>query len=141
MIEKILVPTDGSEHARKAVEFACDLAVKYGATVYILHVIPALRGRMYDQAALDAVEASFQRDGSEIIKEAESEARNRGVGKVESAAVRGDPASEIREFAKEKGVDMIVMGSRGAGSVETLLLGSVSHKVCHLADCTCITVK
>jgi len=47
MIKKILVPTDGSNHAIKAVEFASDTALKYKATVYIVHVIePILRGRM-----------------------------------------------------------------------------------------------
>ena len=115
MIEKILVPTDGSDHARKAVKFACDLALKYDATVYLLHVIPALRGRMYDQAALETVEAYLQRDSRAIIEEAEREAKSRGVAKVESAVLHGDSASEIREFAKGKGVDMIVMGGSWSG--------------------------
>lgn len=55
--------------------------------------------------------------------------------------LQGDPAQEIIEFSRKNSIDMIVIGSRGAGTVETLLLGSVSHKVCHLANCTCVTVK
>ena len=39
MIKKILVPTDGSDHAKKAIDYACDLGLKYGATVYLLHIV------------------------------------------------------------------------------------------------------
>ena len=53
----------------------------------------------------------------------------------------GDPAAAILEVAKGRKADLIVMGSRGLGDLQGLLLGSVSHKVGHLADRTCITVK
>ncbi|NIO03304.1 MAG: universal stress protein [Proteobacteria bacterium] len=60
---------------------------------------------------------------------------------IPMVALQGDPAERIIEFAREKSVDMIVIGSRGLGPVKGLFLGSVSTKVCHLADCTCVTVK
>jgi nucleotide-binding universal stress UspA family protein len=53
----------------------------------------------------------------------------------------GSPAKEILEIAGRLDVDFIVMGSRGRGDLEGLLIGSVSHKVSHLAKQTCITVK
>ena len=53
----------------------------------------------------------------------------------------GDAAEKILEIAKSKGVDTIVLGSRGLGGVRSLLMGSVSSKVCHAAPCTCIIVK
>ncbi len=53
----------------------------------------------------------------------------------------GDPTSEILKYAEENDVDMIVLGSRGLGKLGMLMLGSVSHKVCNIAQRTCVTVK
>jgi nucleotide-binding universal stress UspA family protein len=53
----------------------------------------------------------------------------------------GDPASAIVSVATAEKPDMLVMGSRGLGDIQGLLMGSVSHKVSHLAPCTVVTVK
>ena len=58
-----------------------------------------------------------------------------------TTAVFGLAPILIVAFAKDRGIDAIVMGSRGTGDMEGLLLGSVSHKVTSLAPCTCVTVK
>jgi nucleotide-binding universal stress UspA family protein len=60
---------------------------------------------------------------------------------VEGLVRRGPLARTIVQVAKDRGADAIAMGSRGLGDVEGFLLGSVSHKVSSLAECTCITVK
>jgi nucleotide-binding universal stress UspA family protein len=62
------------------------------------------------------------------------------VKDIQSTVVQGDPANRIMEFAKTEGVDMIVIGSRGLTGMKGVLLGSVSHKVFHLADNIYITV-
>jgi nucleotide-binding universal stress UspA family protein len=140
MLKKILVPTDGSDHAGKAIEFASDIALKYKATVHFIHVIAPL-----DTTAEGYVDRQIedhqQKVAKEIIEKAEKEIKTKGVESYQSTIVKGNPAREIMEFARENDVDMIIMGSRGAGKVEMLMLGSVSNKVCHLADCTCVTVK
>ena len=61
--------------------------------------------------------------------------------KIETALEDGDPAEANLRVAKGRGVDMVVLGSRGLSDAKGLLLGSVSHKVAHLAECTCVTVK
>ena len=53
----------------------------------------------------------------------------------------GDPVERILEAQKREQADLIVLGSRGLGNMKGLLLGSVSHKVAHLAECACLTVK
>ena len=78
---------------------------------------------------------------NEILQRAEAAARNKGVSALETALEYGRPAKAILDAAKARGVDLIVMGSRGLGDARSLLLGSVSHTVSHLAECTCITVK
>ena len=135
MIKKILVPTDGSDYAKKAIEIACDIALKYAAPIYLLHVVssPAI----VHEGAFPAMEGMLkvlEEDGKKIIEEAERETKKCGVKDVQSAMVQGEPASRIIEFAKAEGIDMIVMGSRGLTGMKGFLLGSVSHKVFHLAE-------
>ena len=148
MVKKILVPTDGSEHARRAIDLASDIALQYDAMLYILHVISetTIPDEVLDYIRVERVEEPpervYQRKiGEGTIAAAEREARNKGLKEVQSEVVQGDPAEEIINFAREKGVDMIMLGSRGLGQIKGMFLGSVSSKVCHVADCTCVTVK
>lgn len=140
MLKKIVVATDGSDHAKKAIDFASDIASRYEAKMYIIHVVFPLPSmlRGYD---IDKIEENQHKVAEEIIASAEREVKKKGLKDYQSLMLDGDPAQEIIEFARSQGVDMIIMGSHGAGRTEMLLLGSVSHKVCHLADCTCVTVK
>lgn len=64
-----------------------------------------------------------------------------GITNFETMIRRGPPARTIVQTAKKKDVEAIVLGTRGLGDVEGFFLGSVSHKVNALADCTCITVR
>ena len=148
MIEKILVAIDGSDHARKAVGYASDMASKYDATLYFVHVVcgtevlkDVLEYGKLERAEKPPLSVYLQKIGEEILRKAETEAREKGAKNIQSTVVQGDPAEKIIEFARQKGVDMIVIGSRGLGNIKGLFLGSVSHKVCHLADQTCVTVK
>jgi nucleotide-binding universal stress UspA family protein len=53
----------------------------------------------------------------------------------------GHPAREIVEFAEKTGVDLIVMGTRGRGEIQGMILGSVSHRVSTCAKCSCLLVR
>jgi nucleotide-binding universal stress UspA family protein len=148
MIKKILVPVDGSEHAKKAVTYAADLALKYDAKVYLLHVVPESKvpEGLDKYIEIERIKEPpeivlLQKVGDAIIEAGQEEARQKGLDKVEASVVLGDPGEKILEFSKNNGIDMIIMGSRGLGGVKSLFLGSVSSKVCHLADTTCVTVK
>ena len=139
MFKKILVPTDGSDHAIKAIGHASDIAAKYKAAVYIIHVTPPLGS--WAEGDVEKIQDNQQKFANQVIEEAEREVKKKGVESYQSTILQGHPAGEIIEFARKNSVDMIVMGSHGAGKVEMLMLGSVSNKVCHLAECTCVTVK
>jgi len=135
MIKKILVPIDGSDYAKKAIEIACDIALKYAARIYLLHVV-SLPAIFLDGAfpAMEGMLKLLEEDGKRITDESERETKKFGVKDVQSTVVQGDPASRIIEFAKTEGADMIVIGSRGLAGMKGVLLGSVSHKVFHLAE-------
>lgn len=178
-MEHIIVATDGSEHADRAVALASDLAAKYAAELVILHVIPerplstaerhlaeiefAREIEKYPGSGLpdavpnvgegelemaSVVRAHEKRDralrsmiGETVLKRAEHAARAKGVEQVDAVLAEGAAAAKILEAAKVRTADMIVLGSRGLGAVGELFLGSVSHKVTHLADVTVVTVK
>ena len=176
MIKTILVPTDGSEHANKAVELAADIASKYGAKMVILHALlrhasaeefrAQLAGtRIRDtlakridelcHATLNAAAASFQgypapvpipeevvkEVGQLILDKARQSAEAKGVSDIVVEVIDGAAADCIVAAAKHQKANMIVMGSRGLSDIGGLMMGSVSHKVSHLAPCTCVTVK
>lgn len=76
-----------------------------------------------------------------VVDLAERTSRDKGVTGITRVVEDGDPARRILESAEKENASVIVMGSRGLSDIEGLLLGSVSHKVNHLARCTCITVR
>jgi nucleotide-binding universal stress UspA family protein len=148
MIRRILVPTDGSDHAGRAVEFASDVGLKCDARIHILHVInrskiPNGFSEYVKAEGIGEAPEVFlsHRIGDRILMDAERAVRRNGLKNVELEILRGDPATRIIESAREKDIDMIVMGARGLGAPEGIFLGSVSHKVSYLTHCPCTTVR
>lgn len=158
MYRSILVPIDGSDHARKALDVACQLATPSQATIYLLNVpeLPEAQdtlGKAIGASALDASEAEASKAGLKLvehIRDAE-EAGHTLVERIKTAiglenielqpiVKMGVPADVIASEAERLNVDAIVMGSRGLSDIKGLMVGSVSHKVMHIAKCTVITV-
>lgn len=83
----------------------------------------------------------LRRVGERVLADAEAEARSRGVGEVTTRLEDGDPARCILQVAATLQAETIIMGSRGLGYLQGMLLGSVSHRVSHRATGTCVLVK
>lgn len=79
--------------------------------------------------------------GEAVLEHAKRLAQDKGAGRVETMMEPGDAAGTILEAARRVEADMVVVGSRGLGELKGLLMGSVSHKISHMAPCTVITVK
>jgi len=150
MVRKILVPVDGSEHAAKAVELACDIARLHNSELDLLHVMVRIGTThvpegLREYGNLEHIQMNehdlLASVANKIVMEAQRRARENGVDKANTVIKHGDPARVIIEYAEQHDIDMIVIGSRGLGDLKGMLLGSVSHKVAHLAECSCITVK
>ena len=146
MIKKILVPVDGSEYSKKALEFACEIASGFSSELYLLNVREGVAtertmvmGSSHVTVPLDQDDAISA--GRTVTAAATEIVEKQGLDVAGSEVVVGSAANEILEFADRHNIDGIVMGSRGLSDFKGLLLGSVSHKVGHLAKCTCITVR
>lgn len=148
MINKILVPVDGSEHAFKAVDLASDLAQKYEAGLLLLHVVT---NRELPEGARRFAEVEHIEEPPEwiyqkivaqnILDQSEKRAKQNGAPPTRTTIHEGDPAAVIINVAKVEDADVIVMGTRGLSDLKGLIVGSVAHKVSHLADCTVVSVK
>ena len=148
MLKKILLATDGSANSRKALALAVEMASRYDAQLYVLHVIPKMEIPLEVLEYLSAEEiddppASFylEKIGQKIIRQSESECRLTGCDNVHTVVLRGDPADTINEFAKDEQMDLIILGSRGFRGIKSRLLGSVSQKVSHASEVSCLIVK
>jgi nucleotide-binding universal stress UspA family protein len=138
----MLVATDGSAGASRAVDVAAELTKAVGGKLSIVTVGGNLSGEEMRQLARaegnisDALEAISSR----ILVEARERARRIGVTDIQVQTSWGDAAEAIIEFARRESADAIVLGRRGRGRLAGVLLGSVSQKVVSLAPCTVIVV-
>lgn len=147
MFSKILCAVDGSQHALKAAKLASELAERFGAKLTFLTVTKELKMsdevRRFIELEHLTGEPQYVLDDytEQVIQEAKDAARGVGVKDVAAEVKTGHAARVIVNTAEREGYDAVVMGGRGHGDLEGLLLGSVSHKVASLAKCTVITVK
>jgi len=142
-IKKILFPTDFTEGALAALPYAADLAKSFNAKLYLLHVIYDMStstGLPVAQVPLNAMYEEMQK-GAE--KELEKVVAEMGVElkNVETHVIRGVPYEEIRKFARENAVDLIVMGTHGRSGFDRIIFGSTAEKVVRKAVCAVLTVR
>ena len=125
----IVIATDGSPQAREAVEYGLELAASENAKAVLLQVMPPTDWTRLDRGASlkPLAEEMRLRDAPALVEAAEL-AAERGVP-FTTEVVAGRPADEIVTFADSIGADLIVIGSRGRGSMAGVLLGSVSRDV------------
>ncbi|MBF7051866.1 universal stress protein [Halomonas sp. KAO] len=146
MYTSILVPVDGSKHAQQALAVACQLAQQNETRLILLHIPEKLAHDtllVWGIGAVDlkATDEELEAAGRKIVERAEQAARDAGISNVETQIIQGDPARAILSESHKRGVDAIVMGSRGLSDLKGFVVGSVSHKVAHAAECSVITVS
>lgn len=136
MFRRILLAVDGSEGSKKAVEVATNLATTTVAEVLVFHVreVEMARGG-------DPVETP--QEAADLVNGIAEDLKAKGVTAVADArtAPYGSAAREIVSEAEAAGVDLIVMSARELSDVTALLIGSVAHKVLHLAHCPVLIAR
>ena len=124
MFATVVVGTDGSETARKAVDAAVELAALSDAALELVCA--------YEPARRDDVDAT--------LADAARRARDAGVP-VQEHPREGDAAEAILDVAEELGADLIVVGHKGMTGAKRFLLGSVPNRVSHHAPCAVMIIR
>ena len=142
-MKKILVAYDGSPHSKQALNWAIDLSLLSGAQVLAVKVFEGnqlmLAAETSSTRFLEALEA-MRRDDQQLLDEAAAIGQSRGV-QVTGEALQGNIADQILTYAKHQGVDLIVVGTKGHGVLEELLMGSVTRNLISLAHIPVLAVK
>jgi nucleotide-binding universal stress UspA family protein len=141
--KRICCPIDFSDASRAAMEVAADLARRFGADLVLLHAYP-VPGYTFPDGSVVASPKMLQdlADGAERhLEEWRREAERLGGARVSAAKSAGEPAKEIVAFAREEGVDLLVLGTHGRSGIEHALMGSITERVLRKAHCPVLTVR
>jgi nucleotide-binding universal stress UspA family protein len=145
MFRSIVVGTDGSETAGKAVREAVELAKAVGAALDIVSAYEPVSGQRLREEARQAPEdlqwsINPREDVEGTLQEAVEEHEGAGVA-ITTFAREGDPADAILDVAEERGADLIVVGNKGMTGAKRFLLGSVPNKISHHAPCSVLIIR
>lgn len=137
--ETILLPTDGSQTATEAATHAIQLAVMTDATLHIVYAIDLTitAGEYGSGSVLDALEAAGQQAVDTVI----DRATDAGVQSVEASILSGAPSRAITNYATDRDVDLVVMGTHGRSGLDRFLIGSVTEKVVRLVEVPVLSVS
>lgn len=143
--QTILVPVDGSVNSERALSYAAYLALQCSASIGILHVVNLSSavaaighvgtGGYIPDRVLDDIQEAGQSVIDEALKKIPPEVEAKGFLEI------GSPKDIVVTFCAEKKYDLVIMGSRGLGTIEQLVLGSVSSYVLYHSNCPVMVVK
>lgn len=150
MIENVLLPVDGSKTAKKAVDFAGKLLANSACRVTLLAVVeePAYAafwsdGMIAPEVVLpppEELREELENRARDMLEEPSSTLRDAGL-RVDTKIRFGSAAPEILKEVEEGGYELVIMGSHGRGILGGFLLGSVSNRVVHHANCPVLIVR
>ena len=137
---RVLMPIDGSENSLRAVELVIRKAPLYKEPLElhllnVQHPFPGTISGVHEQA-----ERYHHDEGAKALADARKALDAAGLKYVYHIIV-GEAGEVIARFVKDKNIEQVVMGTRGAGSVANMLLGSVATKVLHLVEVPVLLVK
>ena len=134
-IQKVLYPTDFSSFSNQAYFHAISLAAAHRASLTVLFVYHPDRTATPGSQGDETADREYWRAQLEQIRPTDP-----GIP-VSHVLLDGDPAAEIVRYARDAGMDLVVMGTQGRTGLDRLLLGSVAEKVLRDAHCSVLVVK
>lgn len=143
MFNKILVAIDESELNNKILEATLNIATSNESLVNLVNVNKenVTTGLTYvPEDYLEEALDQLEEQSMEKLEKAKSRLITGDGISIEMVPLKGDPAHQILEYAKEHEQDLIIMGSRGLSGIKEIMLGSVSHKVTQLSKCPVLII-
>ncbi|WP_248898008.1 universal stress protein [Haloplanus halobius] len=137
MFDTIVIATDGSESASRAVAVALDLAGRFDAAVHALYVVDRGEIEASPEQVRDEMRSALDESGRTALEEVAATTDR----SVTTAVREGRPATKIREYALEHDADMVAMGTRGRHGENRFLVGSVAERVVRTCPVPVLTVR
>ena len=159
--KKIMILTDGSKDAEYAAQFGMSIAKRYNSEVYACTIVDTQQkiiqrhvttyedvghGKIlgetmgYSEAIINRLRQRLMDDAAKLAENVRKIADEKGI-KAEIIVKDGKPATEILKIARDKQIDLLVLGSTGKGSISKMMVGSISEKVASTAKCSVLVVK
>jgi len=144
-MKNILVATDFGEAADSALRYGRELSGRFGATLHVLNVVENFYVTTFGAETYAAFVPDMQRELENTARKRLDEALidSDGSGPATKAVVMtsGSAAYAIVDYARENGIDLIVLGTHGRGVLAHLMMGSVAERVVRIANCPVLTVR
>jgi len=144
MIQNILLITDGSAPAERAADFAASLATRYQARVIVLHAfhpLPSHLGSFLGETSYSQALQKTLDDARSLVGDVTKRLHELGVTDVDTEILEGPAVSAILSVVETRKPDLLVMGARGLGTWQGVILGSVSMAITQRAECPVLVVK
>jgi len=141
-IKNILWPTDFSEDADHALQYAIEFATRFEATIHLHHVVNVPYMSVAYEIGPDVLAAreTAENYAKEYLAKKAKEVEAAGV-KTEMHLTVGTPFVDITALAKEKKIDLIIVATHGKGAIEHMLMGSTAERIVRKAPCPVLSVK
>ena len=144
-IKNILVPTDFGEASDAALTYGRELASRFGATLHVLHVanniyLNAFGAESYAVMA-PRMQADLEANARKELDELLIDSDKSGPPTTRAILTSSTPAYAIVDYAHDKHIDLIVMGTHGRGPLAHMIMGSVAERVVRTASCPVLTVR
>ena len=139
MYQNILIAVDGSDHSLLALQHAAKLARALDSRLHLVHAYPSTSD-IVGYSDYTSLLARRKDKGREVLDAMRTRLQDPELV-IEESLLEGPEAEAVLNAAEAHGVDLIVMGSRGLGTVKRWLLGSLSQKVSQLAHCPVLLVR
>lgn len=142
MVNRILIPTDGSEYSRRALSTAIEYAKAFNSEIELLHVVSQPPTHMYDFTIKEYYPLSEEQVAGIGVKVFDATLKGLDLDKIQikNKVVTGYPAEEIL-YEIKRDFDLVIMGSRGHRPLAGALIGSVTQRVIAEAHCPVMVVK
>jgi len=142
-MKSILFPTDFSEGSAQALKYAVDMANRYGAKLYVIHVIYDIAkasGWYVPHVSVDQMYKDIESSAKKELDRFGVEELS-GLKNIERSVITGVPHDEIVAFANKHKIDLIVIATHGRKGIDRLLFGSTAAQVVRYAPCPVLTVR
>ena len=150
-ISKILVGLDGSESSFNAAKYAIDLSIKFNSEIFLLSIVPSKVHHGDSSGVFGMVSPSYlheyQKESEKWFNDVVNHAKNEGLSEIETTIkteVMSTPfsiAASLLNYAEERNVDLVIIGTRGNSGLKKMLLGSVASDVVTYSYCPVLIIK